>query len=241
MASMTVAIHQPNYLPYPGFFDKWDRADLFVFLDHVPYSRSGWQNRNLIHTPNGPQRLSIPVAHRGASGSIRETPVMDRPAWRRKHRTAIEHNYAHAPHLDVSRPVLEQTYDPALHTIGAVNITCCSALARLLGIATPAITSSSLGVFTQTKTDLLIEICRRVGADTYLTGDGAATYLNTTAFTDAGLGLRWQHYTPPNYPRPHHAAQAQVAVSVLDLIVNTGTGALPRIRRARPQPDRVHS
>ena len=92
---MKVAIHQPHYLPWLGYFAKWASADLFVFLDTVQYEKNGWQNRNRIKAPDGPRWLTVPVkAHLGMAVSV--VPIDTSQPWRARHQRAIEHAYAKA-------------------------------------------------------------------------------------------------------------------------------------------------
>ena len=93
---MKVAIHQPHYLPWLGYFAKWASADLFVFLDTVQYEKNGWQNRNRIKTPDGPRWLTVPVKARlGMTVSV--VPIDTSQPWRARHLRSIENAYAKAP------------------------------------------------------------------------------------------------------------------------------------------------
>ena len=92
---MKVAIHQPQYLPWLGFFDKMDQADVFVLLDDVQYKKNEWQNRNKIRTSETWQWLTVPII--GKFGQmIKDVKINDLEPWRAKHIKAIEYNYSHA-------------------------------------------------------------------------------------------------------------------------------------------------
>ncbi|MFD8722469.1 WbqC family protein [Streptomyces sp. NPDC059629] len=240
MKELVVAIHQPNYLAYPGFFDKWDRADLFVLLDHVPYSRSGWQNRNYVRGPNGPLRLTVPVV-RGAGTPIAAARIAPATAWQRKHRTSLALSYGRAPCFPFCEPLLDELYRRDWHTLGELGVAGCRAIAGLLGITTPSVTSGELGPFDCAKTDLLVEICRRVGATAYLSGDGAAVYIDAAAFDRAGIELRWQGYRPPVYAQHPARGDFVAGLSIVDMAANLGQATLDRLRlgRAVTRPGKV--
>src|SRR5262249_29534956 len=104
-----VAIHQPHYLPWLGYLAKWAAADVFVFLDTVQYEKNGWQNRNRIKPATGPRWLTVPV-HARLGTSIDGVTLDDQP-WCQRHRRAIEHAYADAPHFKGHQEALERLYD----------------------------------------------------------------------------------------------------------------------------------
>src|SRR6266849_5030111 len=92
---MKIAIHQPHYLPWLGYFAKWAAADLFVFLDTVQYEKNGWQNRNRIKTRDGPRWLTAPVRARLGT-AIRDVMIDTTQPWRARHFRAIDNAYAKA-------------------------------------------------------------------------------------------------------------------------------------------------
>src|SRR3989442_2778643 len=93
---MRVAIHQPHYLPWLGYFAKWAAADRFIFLDTVQYEKNGWQNRNRVKTPDGPRWLTVPV-HARLGTPIPEVTVDTAQPWRGGHPPAVEQGHAKAP------------------------------------------------------------------------------------------------------------------------------------------------
>ena len=89
---MIVAIHQPQYLPWIGYFDKLDRADVFVLLDNVQYKKNEWQNRNRIRTSQGWQWITVPVLYKYPE-KINVVKINNAIDWRRKHLSALVCNY----------------------------------------------------------------------------------------------------------------------------------------------------
>ena len=108
---MIVAVHQPQYLPWLGYFDKIDRADVFVMLDTVQYKKNEWQNRNRIKTAAGPQWLTVPVTYRFPQ-RIDEVGVNNRERWQHRQRQALVSNYRKAPFWDGLAPFLEEVLTP---------------------------------------------------------------------------------------------------------------------------------
>src|SRR2546428_2852818 len=106
-STKTVAILQPGYLPWIGFFDQMRRADVFVYYDDVQYDKHGWRNRNRIKTQTGPLWLTVPVHHSGlGQPSILQVEIDARVPWARKHLASIRQAYAAAPFLEQYLPPL---------------------------------------------------------------------------------------------------------------------------------------
>ncbi|MEU8919488.1 WbqC family protein [Kitasatospora sp. NPDC048545] len=237
MGRTTVTIHQPHYLPYPGLLDKADQADLVIWLDNAAFSKGGWHNRNRIKTHTGTALLTAPVSRAGAlTGEIREMPLDAARRWQAVHERTVRQAYARAPHLPYCEPLLDVLYHRPWRTLGELADACCSMLMRLLGIQTPAVAASGLGTVSAVKSARLVELCRRVGADTYLAGDGSRCYLDVQVFADAGIDIQWQGYRPPNYPQLHRRHGFVPNLSTLDLLANTGRSALDILRSARTLP-----
>lgn len=229
---VTAAIHQPHYLPYPGLMDKIARADVFVWLDDAQFSRGGWHNRNRIKTAQGALTLTVPVARRPPA-PLSATPIAGQD-WRRRHRTTLLQAYAHAPHLAAVEALADELYATAHSTLGDLNLMCCRLLTAAMDITTPQVLASSLGPTDAVRTGRLVELCRRVGADTYLAGDGSAVYLDASAF-NGPVRLQWQHYRAPRYRQQHPRAGFVDNLSVIDLLANTGEQALHLLTAARSE------
>ena len=104
-----VAIHQPNFLPWLGFFYKMLKADLFVFLDNVQFSKNSYQNRVRIKTSQGQQWLTIPVFH--SFGQLtNEVQINNKENWREKHLKTLEMNYKRTPYFKIIYNMLESIY-----------------------------------------------------------------------------------------------------------------------------------
>jgi len=225
------AVHQPQYLPWLGYFDKIDRADVFVLLDTVQYKKNEWQNRNRIKTANGPQWLTVPVCFRYPQ-LIQEVEINNRERWQHKHWQALKTNYARAPYWDFLKPFFEEILDQPWEKIAPLNITVVRRLCELLGIETPIHIASELGTFPEDPDERLIAITRHFGADTYLAGSGGYNYMNLDAYRSAGIKVIFQEFRHPVY-RQLFSDEFISHLSVIDLVFNHGPESLNIIRSTR--------
>ncbi|MBI2204637.1 MAG: WbqC family protein [Candidatus Rokubacteria bacterium] len=225
---MKVAIHQPHYLPWLGYFAKWAAADVFVLLDTVQYEKNGWQNRNRIKTRDGARWLTIPVRSR-LGMPIREVPIDDDQPWTRRHLTTIAQAYARAPYLERHHEALRAFYERTWTRLAPATAASAQWLAEALGIRTPARLASDLGITTADPSGRLVDICRALGATTYLAGGDATSYLDVRPFAAAGLTVLQQRYGHPEYRQEH--GPFVPFLSALDVLLMHGDDALPILRR----------
>jgi hypothetical protein len=223
-----LAIHQPHYLPWLGYFGKWAAADRFVFLDGVQYEKNGWQNRNRIKTGAGSQWLTVPVSHARLGTPIHAVTVDVAQPWRARHLRAIELAYARAPHFARYQDALRALYAREWHRLAPLAVASAEWLAQAFGIGVPATLASELALpEAGTDTDptgRLVALCRAVGADTYLAGRDGARYMDLARFRAAGIAVEAQHYEHPVYTQLH--GEFVSSLSALDLLLMHGDEAL---------------
>ena len=234
---MKVAIAQPTYLPWLGYFDLLDQVDTFVLLDTVQFEKQSWQQRNRIKTPTGLQWLTVPVVFRGRLGQhILDVEIREPDFWR-DHLRAIELNYRRAPFFDKYYPSLNELMRSTSSGLRLADLTVglLRWLAKMLGIATPVVRSSELTVSGK-RTQLLAEVCSLLGASTYISPLGSADYLlnELPILTERGVDVVFQHYEHPAYRQLFPPFEAHA--SVLDVLFNEGENSLPIIRSGRRSP-----
>ena len=232
----SLAIHQPHYLPWLGYLAKWAAADVFVFLDTVQYEKNGWQNRNRIKTEAGPRWLTVPV-HARLGTPIAEVTVDAGQPWRERHLRALEQAYAAAPHFERHHDALRHLYATEWTWLAPLAVATAQCLAGAVGIATPTRLASALAITAADPTERLIELCRAVGADTYLAGRDGARYMDVARFAAAGIRVLYQTYAHPAYAQLH--GEFVPNCSALDLLLTHGDGALEILRsgdRWSPEP-----
>ncbi len=222
---MKIAIHQPHYLPWLGYFAKWAAADRFVFLDTVQYEKNGWQNRNRIKTSAGPTWLTVPV-HARLGTTIGDVAVDAEQPWRARHLRAIEVAYAQAPHLVRYHGNLDAFHARPWGRLAPLAAASATWLAHALGVTAPATLASELdlGPAATDATARLVAICRAVGADTYLAGRDGARYMDLDQFRVAGIAVEAQAYAHPVYTQLH--GEFVPSLSALDLLLMHGHEAL---------------
>ena len=143
---MIVAVHQPQYLPWLGYFDKILRADIFVLLDNVQFKKNEWQNRNRIKTAQGPQWLTVPVGYKYPQ-LIKEVAINNTVRWQHKQRQAILTNYRKAACHEYLEEFFEEVFSNPWQMISELNTHVVRRLVEILGIETPLFVASELGVF----------------------------------------------------------------------------------------------
>jgi hypothetical protein len=219
-----VAIHQPNFLPWLGYFDKLARCDVFVLLDSVQFpKRNGtWMNRVKLLIGGEPAWVTVPVvrAYHGLR-RIDEMQIDDSRPWRRKLLASIEQGYRRAAHFDETMPLVTELLMDESPLLADYNEAGVRRLAAAVGLDVGKfVRASSLDV-NGAATDLLIEITRKLGGGTYLAGGGAGGYQEDEKFAAAGVGLRYQAFEHPTYPQP--TASPQHGLSIIDALMHCGS------------------
>lgn len=213
-----VAVHQPNYLPWFGYFHKIHRADVFVFLDDVEYTSGSWINRNRIKTPDGWTWLTVPV--RDSGGPIAEVRIARERRWQEVHRKSLQQNYGKASHFEEVFPLFERLYDREWEWLHELNVAAVEHVADEIGLECRFVRSSALSVET-TRTDRLVDICERLDADRYLSGTGARSYTDPDRFDEAGIELEYQSFEHPRYEQRFDSFVPEL--SIVDVLMNVGT------------------
>ena len=216
-----ITIHQPNYLPWMGFFHKWMLSDAFIILDTVQYHKNEWQNRNRIKTAQGAQWLTVPVTYRFPQ-TISEVGLAPAP-WARKQIATIEQNYAKAPYLDAYWSEIKTLLQQPWQKLSDLNTAIIRLFGRMLGCTAPLYLASEIPVENQDPTGRLIDLCKHLDGTAYLSGSEGKNYLRQEVFEDAGLALYFQAVEAPVYPQLHGDFISHL--SVLDLLLNCGDGA----------------
>jgi hypothetical protein len=228
---MKIAIHQPQYLPWLGYFDKMDQADVFVLLDDVQFKKNEWQNRNKIRNTEGWHWLTVPVLHEFGQ-VIMDVKIDNRRAWRGKHLKSIELNYSRAPYFKDYFSLLREGLEKEWEFLADLNLYLISRLKEALGIKTELVRSSDFNIRTN-RTQRLIDICGHLKADTYISGAGGSDYLDGGEFQKSGIKLEFQNFTHPEYEQLHKDFYPHM--SVVDLLFCQGDGSLSIIREGRGQ------
>ena len=217
----TLAVLQPGYLPWLGFFDQLQRSDIFIFYDDVQYDKNGWRNRNRIKSTAGtPHWLTVPVHVRSLEQRLLETEIDNRQAWARKHIGTIRQFYAKAPHLNRYLPGLEELLlSKNWERLCDLDVAAIKLICGWLGLTRDMMRSSEIGIGGE-RSERLLNLCLHVGADCYLSGNAAQEYLDVELFAEHGVKIEWQNYQHPVYSQQYGTFVPYL--SALDLLLNCG-------------------
>lgn len=220
---MILTAHQPSYLPWLGLFHKIALADAFVYFDTVPMSGDRWEKRNRIKQQSGePLWLTVPV------GDHQSVPMKDLRIppgnWQKKHWRSIRSAYQKARYFDYYIPYIEPFYTGLTWTnLANMDAAMLIILMKLLCIVPPKFVRLSELDCHGEKSELVLDMCRKMGADTYIFGEQGRDYADVEAFEAAGIRVVFQDYQHPTYPQNNGPFVSHL--SVLDLLFNVGPGA----------------
>ncbi len=219
--SKTVVVHQPDFLPYLGFFHRLLHAELFVILDNVQFVRGSrsWHRRDKIKTAKGEAWISVPVRSAPREAVINSIRLSEETGWRADHLNLIRHNYAGAEFFDEIFPHLERLYAYRCARMIDFNLASIHMMMTLFGLELPEVHASRLSPSGRSN-ELIVDILRKVGATVYLSGVGARDYFRPEPFRDAGITVIWQQFRHPVY-RQQHAGFIPY-LSGIDLLFNCG-------------------
>ena len=218
---MILAAHQPQFMPWLGYLDKMRHCDVFVILDDVQFKKNEWQNRNRIWSKTGPQWLTVPVLHKFPQ-NIDDVEINNLVNWREVHFKTIRQNYSGSAFWDVNKKEIEKFYSVKWTKLIDVNMESIIFLNKKLGINPDFRMSSELGAEGKS-TERLVNICKKLGADTYLAGAGGKEYMDLPLFDKAGIKVVFQEYAHPRYAQPEGGFVPNL--SALDILLNHGANA----------------
>ncbi len=219
-ASCVVAIHQPNFLPWLGFFHKMSCADVFVLLDTVPFTKNSYQNRVRITTAQGAHRLTVPVLTKGRFGQLtNEVEINSVTSWQKTHLATLRTNYGRAPHLAEIMAWLEPLYEDTSPLLATFCRRIIEAIHQRLGLHAELVLASSLGCV-GAGSELLLRLVQAVGGDLYLSGPSGRGYLDMALFAEAGIAVQFHEFHHPSYPQLF--GDFVPGLSIIDLFMNVG-------------------
>lgn len=225
-----VSGHQPNYLPWSGYFDKIMRCDDFVIHDVAQFEKQGYFHRNRIKTASGPQWLTIPVLLENyLERPLHDIAIRRDLPWRRTHFRAIQTAYGRAPYFARYREFFAALYERDWTHLVELNLYIIRFALAELGITTRIHLVSRLPGITGKKSDFVLSVCRRLGATHYLTGGMGRGYLQAESFARAGIEIIDQNYRCPVYDQRFGPFIPDL--SFVDLLLNHGPEGGELLRR----------
>lgn len=218
---MIASINQPAYLPWLGYFERIARSDVHVVLDHVQFEKNSFVNRNRVRTREGSCWLTVPLRTSGKFGdlAICDLQIVEGDKWARKHWETLRMNYAKAPYFRDHAPFFEGVYSRPAPSLAGLMSEITRYLLGCFGILARIVRSSDLASRGK-KDELVLNLCREVGADRYLSGALGREYLREEIFNEAGIAVTYQDYRHPTYPQVQGGFEPNMAA--IDLLFNCG-------------------
>lgn len=220
----TVGIHQPNYLPWLGYFYKIRSSDVFVILDSVDYqsgNSTSITNRTRIKTANGELLITVPVVRPKLTRRIDAITIDNKQNWQKKHLNSFKAAYGRSTCFDEIYALVESTLTQGFEYVADLNTHLITSVCGYLDIQTPMLRSSSMELVDESeKNQRIIEICKSVGATAYLSGNGAKKYNREELFAESGVELKYSQFSTPAYPQLYGAFVPDL--SVVDCLFNCG-------------------
>ena len=216
---MRVTIHQPEHMPWLGFFHKINMADVYVVLDNVQYRRRYFQNRNKIRTKNGWQWTTVPLERENRDELLIKDVKIFREdlKWKRKNLENIYHNYCRSKNFTHFWGAFETIYNRDFSHLRDLNLQLLHYFFEELGIKTEVCLASEMDVFGK-RGDLILDICKAVGATTYISGISGKEYLDFQSFSDTGIEVIMQQFHHPIYEQLTEPFLP--CMSIIDLLFN---------------------
>ena len=217
---MNVSIHQPDFFPYPGFFNKIFLSDVFVILDRTQFE-FGITNRNKIITPEGAwTRISVPVKNGQKFFQINDVKINNDMNWKEKNLDLISKSYSKSKFFDLYNTSINSIFEEKWEYLIELNIKILKTIFEWLDVKTKIIFESELNV-KGTSSEKLLNICKEVKATKYVSGPGGKNYLDEKIFQKNHIDIEYQKYTPISYSQLNSKSFIP-NLSILDLLFNMG-------------------
>ena len=217
-----VGIHQPNYLPYLGFFDKMAKSDIFVIYDDAQFNKREFQHRNRIRVFDGWKWLTVPVEkeeiHIKEIKIINE-PQKNKPNWSKIHFREIHANYAKTEYFGVYEDELRRIYERRYDKLVDLNISLIKFLMKAFDIDVKIVYASDFG-FKTNSSQKNLDLVEAVGGDVYLSGPMGRDYLDVSLFEKKGIKVEFQDFKHPVYKQRYEGFVPNMAA--IDALFNVG-------------------
>ena len=231
MNKKIVVIHQPDFIPYLGFFHRFLHADMYIALDHVQfvrYSNRSWTHRDKIKTEQGEKWLSVSIKKAPLDTPINQIELSTDVDWKQSNLQLLDQNYRKAPFFGELMPEIERLYAQSHRLLRDFNMASIEMLMDMLDVRTPWVWSSRLAPV-GAKNEMLVDLLKKVSATHYLSGVGAWDYFQPEPFAAAGIEVIWQNFTHPVYKQQF--GEFVPYLSSLDVLFNHGINASREIMR----------
>lgn len=225
---MIITAHQPNYIPWLGFFQRMDIVDKFIILDNIQFTRKAFIHRNKIKTASGELLLTVPVKVK-LDTLIKDVVIDNSQDWQRRHWLSIKQNYKKSPYWNYIGSELEDIYNKKWIKLYDLNLEIIKFIKNKLNINTELIILSELNQDFGNKTELLVNLSKYFNASTFLPGVGSKSYINRNEFEKNNIKLIFHEFKHPIYTQLYGPFISHL--SILDLLFNAGPNSLKILRK----------
>ena len=221
----SVGIHQPNFLPWLGYFDKIVKSDVFLFLDDVqiPKKGSSWSNRVRVLIGGRPQWVTSPISREDGYQILKDV-IFSEPTWQQTIEHTFRMAYSRASHFEETMPLLQNIFSYETRNLCDWNMNSISEIFSHLSIEQPEVHRSSEFGITSSSTQRLIELIREVEGTTYLCGAGSSGYLDPNLFAESNVELRYMNFKDTQYPQLN-TSEFHAGLSIMDVLMMNGRTA----------------
>ncbi|MFQ5440454.1 MAG: WbqC family protein [Nitrosopumilaceae archaeon] len=216
---MKAVIHQPQFFPYPGFFHKISLADCFVIMDDVQYDKR-FTNRTRIVSTNGWIWVTIPINKSQKFSPNMEVEINNELPWIKDHLKKFVSSYGKSPYFDSYMNYIEEVYKKEWEFLFDLNFETLKKTMEWLNIKTEIIRESELNIKGESS-ERLLNVCKEIGADSYISGIGGKNYVDEKLFENNHVQLLYQNYCPTKYPQ-RFLKEFFPNLSILDMLFNIG-------------------
>lgn len=217
---MIAAIHQPNYIPWLGYFHKLKKADVFIILDNVQIPGKGLPNRNYIKGKDSKKALlTVPLKKtKGVNSTYNEVIPDYSKKWQKEHLNKIKDAYLKAPNFEITYQFIETLLLKDFEHLSALSTCFIQEVCNMLDIHTKLVLASNFTDNQLHKNERNIDLCKQVGAKTYLSGQGAKKYNDENLYTQHQINIIYQSFEMPIYKQLGEVFLPNL--SVLDILFN---------------------
>ncbi|MCH9698199.1 MAG: WbqC family protein [Gammaproteobacteria bacterium] len=217
---MKIAILQPGYLPWLGFFEQMALVDLFVYMDDVQYTKRDWRNRNKINRRGSEVMLTVPVVKPRRDTLIKDVDISNTVNWRRSHLDKIRDSYRYAPYFHKFFNGISKLINSDVTSLCNLNVKLVDWIRNEIGIETPIVYSSEVPKGGSAKNERILEICKYFDADILYDGASAKNFIDEEFFYTNEIKVIFQNYVHPVYSDRKEGFLPYM--SILDLLMFEG-------------------
>jgi len=232
-----VGLIQSNFIPWRGYFDFIDDVDLFIYYDDIQFSKGTFRNRNKIKTEKGLVWVTVPILHKSLGQLICDTYIDYSKDWIQKITGQLHNYYRRVPYYKVYADDFFAILNNRNKTISELNINVNNWIMAILGIKTKIKMSSEFNSV-GTKTDRILGILQKVGADSYLSGPSAKSYLEEDKFAKCGIALEYKSYEYKEYSQLF--GKFEPNVTILDMLFNVGAQSSEYWKSIKPNEKEIY-